>query len=204
MVSMGSLAKQFAASATSSYGTSSSSPPAKRRPGTPGGSKPLDDITNKAQTSPPRKLPAGSRSHQVSTLAAMAHAGVHTGSSFVTGIDNFPHLGDDLCMTDGTIFHVMFDVQKAPDGSIIVVDQRAEFIKARLGMGVFWPQVGRLGKTGGVFRIDMTPVSATEPHPNVVKMRKYAAAHPRSAEAKVQELERRWDADPLLKRSRHG
>ena len=105
-------------------------------------------------------------------------------------------------MTDGTIFHVMWDVQKAPDGSIIsVVDQRPDFIKARLGMGLFCPQVGRLGKTGGVFRIDMSPVSATEPHPNVLKMREYAAAHPRSAEAKVQELERRWDADPLLKPS---
>ena len=128
-------------------------------------------------------------------------AGVHHGTDFVSGLEHFPQLGRGLSYVEVTPLCVAWDVQVGADGSRIETDQRAEFVRARLGMGVMTPQVGRAGERGGVYRIDMQPTNATTPNPNVVKMQRYAASHPSSAEAKIQELERRWDADPLLRRS---
>ena len=128
-------------------------------------------------------------------------AGVHHGTDFVSGLEHFPQLARGLNYVEVTPLFVAWDVHVGADGSRIETDQRAEFVCARFGMGVMTPQVGRAGERGGVHRIDMQPTNATTPNPNVVKMQQYAASHPASAEAKVQELERRWDADPLLRRS---
>ena len=113
----------------------------------------------------------------------------------------FPALKRGLNYIEVSLFDVLFDVNIQPDGSSVVTDQRGPFLTDRFGMGVLTPMVGRWDEPGGVYRVDMTPINADTPNPNVVKMQEYASAHPLSGEAKARELERRWDADPLLQRS---
>ena len=132
---------------------------------------------------PPAAPPAASPLAMPFPLPA---AGVHLGTDFVSGLEHFPQLATGLNFVEVTPLCVAWDVQVGADGSRIETDQRAEFVRARLGMGVMTPQVGRAGERGGVHRIDMQPTDATTPNPNVVKMQRYAASHPSSAEAKVQ------------------
>ena len=133
-------------------------------------------------------------------------ASVHHANEFVSGLEGgkFPALKRGLNYIEASPFDVLFDVKIQPDGSSVVTDQRGQFLADRFGMGVLKPMVGRWDEPGGVYRVDMSPINASTPNPNVVKMQEYAFAHPLSGEAKVRELERRWDADPLLQPSYLG